>query len=412
MRSRPIIAFYFAIGILVVLSIAVAYKLVFQPLCTPTKDIPCPVTDAGSIAGIAGTVMGVAATVLALLGAFAVAAWWSQLDDRVNDRVNDLLQVQSAKFDQQVKALESTIAEANDHLQQFAQVQDTTIQNMKDVGKALLYLSVSTRLWDQKKIASAVAECLKAKQLRPDDAQVNYTLGEFYRKLGSYDEAIDCLEKAIATETEFALAHFELGMAYRSRADKLYADPSLKQQHDQEYDWAIEHLEEATRLHPDDEEIIATLGGTYRRYGKYQEALNWYNKALDLNPISSYALGNVASLSWHEGKLDASRKAYRSTAELATKRINSNISYEPFWDYYDRAMAKLVLGPKDDALKDYQIAVGLTFVPENFQSVLSGLFFLKEVEDKYPIDGLNEALVIVEAGKAQAEINIAEQTNP
>jgi tetratricopeptide (TPR) repeat protein len=235
MRSRPIIAFYFAIGILVVLSIAVAYKLVFQPLCTPTKDIPCPVTDAGSIAGIAGTVMGVAATVLALLGAFAVAAWWSQLDDRVNDRVNNLLQDQSVKFNEQMKELQHTLTEAdnnlNNNLQNFSRVQDATIKNINDVGEALLYLSVGTRLWEQKKIKSAIVEFRKAKQLQPGDAQVNYILGEIYRKIGLYDEAIVCLETAIAAEKEFALAHFELGMAYRSQADKLYGDQLLKQQH-------------------------------------------------------------------------------------------------------------------------------------------------------------------------------------
>ncbi len=119
-------------------------------------------------------------------------------------------------------------------------------------------------------------------------------------------------------------------MAYRNQADQLYIDSALKQQHDQEYEKAIEHLKEATRLLPDDEENIATLGGTYRRYGKYQDALNCYHQALELNPDSSYALGNVALLSWHEGKLDDSRKAYRRTEEIATKRIDAKISYEPF----------------------------------------------------------------------------------
>jgi tetratricopeptide (TPR) repeat protein len=208
------------------------------------------------------------------------------------------------------------------------------------------------------------------------------------------------------------LAHFELGIAYRSQADKLYDDPALKQQHDQEYGKAIEHLNEATRLLPGDEEIIATLGGTYRRYGKYQDALKCYNRALELNPDSSYALGNVALLSWHEGKLDEARSAYRRTEEIATKRIDAKVSYEPFWDYYDRAMAKLVVGRKDEALEDYRLAAKLTFNPAHFKSVLTGIYFLKEVEDKYPIDGLNEALSIVDFARTEAENRIAKQTAP
>lgn len=432
----PIIAFFVAIILLVLLSFAIAYKLVFLPSCTPTKDIPCPVIDSGSIAATAATVMGVAAAILALLGAFAVAAWWNQLDERINEqvtkqtdkqvedtfryvltprvdkRVDALLQIQSAKFDQQVKALESTITEANKNLQTLVQTQDEINKYIYNASRALLYLAIGIQLLEQKKTQAAIEVFQKAKQLQPGDAQVNYMLGQTYRKIGAYDKAIDCLETAIASEKEFALAHFELGMAYRSQADELYGDPALKQQHDQEYEKAIEHLKEATRLLPDDEENIATLGGTYRRYGKYQDALNCYNRALDLNQNSSYALGNVASLSWHEGKLDDSRQAYRRTEELANKRIATEISYEPFWDYYDRAMAKLALGQTDEALKDYQAAAKITFNLENFKSVLDGLYFLKEVKDKYPIVGLDDAIKIVETAKAEAESRIAKQTNP
>lgn len=424
MKSRlPIYAFYAAIILLVLLSFAVSIKLVFLPPCTPTKENPC-IMDSGSIAGLAATVMGVAATILALLGAFAVAAWWNQLDVRVteiftkrfepqvNQRVNDLLQDQSVKVDQQVLTLESKLTEANDKLQKFTLIQDDTIKNIDDSSRALLHLVIGNRLLEQKKISAAIEEFQKSKQLQPSDAQVNYILGETYRKIGLYGEAIDCLETAIAVEKEFALAHFELGMAYRSQADKLHSDPILKQQHDEEYEKAIAHLKEATRLLPDDEENIATLGGTYRRYGKYQDALDCYNRALRLNPDSSYALGNVALLSWHEGKLDDSRKAYTRTEQIASKRIATKISYELFWDYYDRAMAKLVLDRKDEALKDYQAAVDLTLHPENFKSVLDGLYFLKEVEDSYPIAGLDEAITIVAAGKAQAESRVAKQTNP
>ncbi len=232
-------------------------------------------------------------------------------------------------------------------------------------------------------------------------------LGETYRKIKLYDEAISCLETAIAADKEFALAHFELGMAYRSQADKLYVGPTLKQQHDEEYEKAIEHLKEAIRLLPDDEEIIATLGGTYRRYRKFQDALDCYNQALKLNPVSSYALGNIALLSWHEGKLDDSRRAYIRTEQLANKRIATEISYEPFSDHYDLAMSQLVLGRKEDALKNYRTAVDLTLALENFEGVLDGLSFLGEVVDKYPIEGLNDAIAIVKSGKAEMETRLA-----
>ncbi len=83
----PIIAFYVAIGLLVIFSAIIVWRLMFLPPCTPTKDSSC-LLDGASVAGLAATVMGVAAAILALLGAFAVAAWWTNLDERINKQVN------------------------------------------------------------------------------------------------------------------------------------------------------------------------------------------------------------------------------------------------------------------------------------------------------------------------------------
>jgi len=45
----------------------------------------------------------------------------------------------------------------------------------------------------------------------------------------------------------------------------------------------------------------------------------------------------------------------------------------------------------------------LTRSPEHFRAVLDGLRFLKEVENRYPIDGLDEAMTLVAAATAAAE---------
>lgn len=414
-----LVAFYVAIVLLVVFSGVIVYRLLFLPPCFPTKLVPCPVADPGAIAGVAATVMGVAAAILALLGAFAVAAWWTDLDKRIKKQVNKiftkqlspsvdsqvdtLLQIQSTKVDEQVEALQRSIAEASQQLQDFARTQEETIRRIDTSSRALLYLVRGNQLLEQKKVSAAIEIFQKARRLQPDDVQVNYMLGKTYRGVESYDEAINHLEAAINHEKDFPEAHFELGMAYRSRADKLYSGSEYKQEHDEEYNKAIEHLKEAVRLLPEDEENVATLGGTYRRYQKYRDALDCYQRAFKINPNSSYALGNITLLLWHEGQLDQARKAFSLTEELATKRIDAKISYEPCWDYYDRAMAKLALGRESEALEDYRLAIRFTYNPEYFKSVLNGIFFLKEVEDRYPITGLNDALLMIEGAKAEAE---------
>ncbi|MHB8597477.1 MAG: hypothetical protein ACYDER_11785 [Ktedonobacteraceae bacterium] len=84
----------------------IVFKLLFTPPCTiiePHGSV-C-VVDGWSVAGLAATVLGVAATVLAFLGAFAVAYWWIKLEDRVNEQVTKLFNMQKAEMNQNVADL-------------------------------------------------------------------------------------------------------------------------------------------------------------------------------------------------------------------------------------------------------------------------------------------------------------------
>src|SRR2546428_7275252 len=100
-----ITVFYIAIIFLVIFSGVIVWRLMFLPPCTPTKDFSC-LLDGASVAGLAATVMGVAAAILALLGVFAVAAWWTNLDERINKQVTDIFKKEmTPKVDQHVDAL-------------------------------------------------------------------------------------------------------------------------------------------------------------------------------------------------------------------------------------------------------------------------------------------------------------------
>lgn len=78
--------YYIAICIVVVFAGIIIVKLMFWPPCT-VNGKQC-VVDGWSIAGLAATILGVSTTVLTLLGAFAVAAWWTRLDRRVREQVD------------------------------------------------------------------------------------------------------------------------------------------------------------------------------------------------------------------------------------------------------------------------------------------------------------------------------------
>lgn len=80
--------YYFAILALVAFLGVVVIKLVIWPPCSITTRNEC-VVDGWSIAGLAGAVLGVGGTILAVLGAVAVAAWWTGLDKKVDERVDE-----------------------------------------------------------------------------------------------------------------------------------------------------------------------------------------------------------------------------------------------------------------------------------------------------------------------------------
>ncbi|MFL5588721.1 MAG: hypothetical protein ACJ8DI_13860 [Ktedonobacteraceae bacterium] len=100
--------YYLAIVALLVLLGAIVLRFVFAPPCSIIGKNEC-VVDGWSVAGLAGTVLAVAATLLAILGAVAVAYWWTNLntkvDQRVDERVVQGLQEQEKKISEQTAHL-------------------------------------------------------------------------------------------------------------------------------------------------------------------------------------------------------------------------------------------------------------------------------------------------------------------
>ena len=124
-------AYYAAIITLILFVGVVIFKLIFGTPCTVVGNY-C-VGDGWTIAGLAGTILGVSATVLGILGAFAVAAWWTGLEKRVSDQVDSILKRQDENLSKRIDTLlaeqENKISKQIDTL--FAKV-DQLIQEDLD----------------------------------------------------------------------------------------------------------------------------------------------------------------------------------------------------------------------------------------------------------------------------------------
>ncbi len=269
-------------------------------------------------------------------------------------------------------------------------------ETIERTQEALVYLALGDRFSNQNETREAIAAYKKAGSLLPSDPQINYVLGRIYSGIGYYDEAIRSFEAALATKPEFPEAEMELGLAYRRRGE-YQKGPDAQAKRDQDYEKAIEHLLGATQLRPNYDDALSTLGGLYRRKGEYEKALEYYEDAYHADPSSSYALGNLASLSWYLGKLDKARQYYMLTELMAADRMKAAHA-EVFWDYYDLALAQLALGKTEEAKKSYAKAIGETPGVVQFDSVLNILYLLQKAKD--PIQGLDEVILMIEREKA------------
>ena len=145
--KRDFLVAYYAITVAGLIAIfgVIIIRMLFIPLCIPSAQGTCPV-DGGLIAGFAGAILGLAAAILAILGAFAVAYWWANLDDKVNkqvekrigEEVGRRLQEQEEEFLKQIGRVtlqaERQINESEDRLKKQASQLENQLQGVRKIA--------------------------------------------------------------------------------------------------------------------------------------------------------------------------------------------------------------------------------------------------------------------------------------
>ena len=361
MKARiALTAYWLAIGFLVACAGVIVFKLMFWPLCTPaaTPGNACVVGDSWTIAGITAAILGVVATVLAILGAFGVAAWWTGLEERVSKQITVL-------YEEQKEELFRT-------------------------RKAMIHLRLGDRHLNQNLVNEALSNYNRAKELLKDDADLNYVLGCTLNDVGEYDEAITILKASHFEDTiEQARVHTELGIGYRRRWEHF--------KHDEDLEKAERHLKKAAELNGKDSRTFTLLGGLYRRKNDYEKALDWYNRALQINRNSSYPLGHIATLLWYLGRGSEAKIHFQET-ELAAIALIQKETPELYWFYYDLGLAQMAAGRTDEAKKSYKKAARMTPGKVQFDAILEDLYLLQGAPERMP--GLDDIVKMLEDAKA------------
>ncbi len=179
-------------------------------------------------------------------------------------------------------------------------------------------------------------ECIqRALTLRPDWAVAHFNLGNAWRDQRKLDLAIACYQRALQTDPDFAEAHNNLGLAWRQLGDlevaaacyrrTLQVRPDFAEAynnlgnvlHDQgKRDEAVACYQRALQLKPDYADAHNNLGNVFQDQGKPDEAMACYQRALELNPGFAEVHNNLGNVFKDRAKLDEAMASYQRALRL------------------------------------------------------------------------------------------------
>lgn len=177
----------------------------------------------------------------------------------------------------------------------------------------------------------------RVKGLVPKNAEVNYYLGRYNRKNGSYSRAAENFEQAIKTNTEYVAAYAEYGDMLVELED---------------YERAIKQYESALEIAGQNVNILNKLADTYGENKQYEKAVSIYEKAIDASGNNFAARKGLGDLYMERGQLEKAidnynkalgiradaetslglARAYLQTGELkdAKMELDSVLSTNPY----------------------------------------------------------------------------------
>ncbi len=210
------------------------------------------------------------------------------------------------------------------------------------------------------KFNDAIAEYSKALKMNPNYANAYYNRGWVYYRLTKYTDCVRDMSKVIHFDDTFQPAYMMRGSAYYGL---------------QFYDKALKDYLKAIELNPKDKISLNNIGLLKEREGKNEEALKYYNLALEID--SNYAsakrnrkaLQKIAAKSsqksqsqnaqnlFLKGQAQLENRDYEQAINLFTEAIQNNRNLREA--YAKRGWAKSRLGEYENAIQDFNRALEL-----------------------------------------------------
>ncbi len=170
---------------------------------------------------------------------------------------------------------------------------------------------------------------------QPNIADAWNDLGNSYRALKLYDQALGAYQTAVGLQSDFALAYFNLGVCYRdlnhsTQAIELFQNairlsPGFSQAYldlgcvysDQgDTTLAVEAFQSALRTRPGWADAMTNLGNALQQSGQTELAIQTYQQSLAIHPSAAETYFNLGNLFLSIRQLPSAEAAYRQAYQL------------------------------------------------------------------------------------------------
>lgn len=272
-----------------------------------------------------------------------------------------------------------------------------------------------------------------------EQPQIHIAIGRAFREAGRLPEAIEEFKRAIALNSQFPGAHYNLGLAHllnegatavasaeEEFKTELAANPNdffsnyylgITCIFQRKWEPAIDFLKTASRIQPNNPDPYFQLGQVYQELQKHDLAIDVLRKAIDLNPNLPHNKFQVTSAHYRlaqsllqTGQTEAGRKELQVTSELKARAFEMTQSLSSG----QSAMGASRVPAENDQTRSLP---GATETQNSLDPKIRSELETNEAQLTKIISALHNSLGLVQAGRqnlagAAVEFRLAKRWNP